>query len=262
MELRFVRLKSRPELLHELLNMENTWPEFIRQDPFGELYYNSDVLLQLADYTLLALDDHGTIIAKAHSIPFQLHSSGELPADGWDGVIRRGLHCLLTGSTPNAISALEIAVRSDAQGRGISTQVLAAARANARRLGFSQLLAPVRPNGKKDPLEDMQTYALRTRDDGLPLNPWLRTHVRAGGTIEAVARRSMVVTGTISEWREWTSLPFDASGPVHVPHALTPVNCDVEYDIATYVEPNIWVSHDTLDRFVPTDDPRPEVLKP
>ncbi|GAA1947030.1 hypothetical protein GCM10009689_30270 [Brevibacterium antiquum] len=259
MELRFSTLKERPELLHELLEMENTWPEFIRQDPIGGLYYNADVLLQLAEYTLLALDDHDGIIAKAHSIPFQLPPSAELPADGWDGVIRRGLHSLLTGSTPNAVSALEIAVRSDAQGTGISAQALAATRANARRLGFPQLLAPVRPNGKKDPHEDMQTYALRTRKDGLPIDPWLRVHVRAGGTIEAIAQRSMVVIGTLAEWRAWTNLPFDTSGPVHVPRALAPVQCDAEHGIVTYVEPNIWISHDTEDQAAPTSDHPTEI---
>ncbi|TGD38881.1 MULTISPECIES: N-acetyltransferase [Brevibacterium] len=245
MKLRFSTLQTRPELLRELLNMENTWPEFIRQDPIGELYYNADILLQLAEYTLLALDDHDAIIAKVHSIPFQTPPNGELPADGWDGAIRRGLIRLLTGSTPNAISALEIAVRSDARGQGVSAQALEAARVNARRLGFSQLLAPVRPNGKVDPFQDMQAYVHRTREDGLPLDPWLRTHVRAGGTVESIAQRSMVVTGTLSEWRAWTGLPFDTSGPVHVPDALAPVHCDAELGIATYVEPNIWVSHST-----------------
>lgn len=258
MDLRFSTLNARPELLHDLLVMENTWPEFIRQDPIGGLYYNADVLLQLADYILLALDVDGEIVAKAHSIPFQLPPGSPLPADGWDGVIRRGLHCLLTGTTPNSVSALEIAVRSDAQGRGLSARALAALRANARRLGFSQLLAPVRPNGRRDPDEDMHTYARRTRQDGLPFDPWLRVHVRAGGTIEAVAQRSMVVAGTLTEWRAWTNLPFDTSGPVHVPYALAPVHCDAERGLATYVEPNIWVRHDTNYQTVPTHEPPPE----
>lgn len=253
MELEFSTLKNRPELLDALLDMENPWPEFIRQDPIGGLYYNPHVLSRLAEYTLLASDDQGQIVAKAHSIPFQL-SNAELPADGWDGVIRRGVHCLLTGATPNAVSALEISVRSDAQGRGISSQILAAMRANARRLGFSELLVPVRPNGRKDPREAMETYALRTRDDALPLDPWLRVHVRAGGTIEAIAQRSMVVVGTLAEWRAWTNLPFDATGPVHVPQALAPVQCDAERGIATYVEPNIWVRHQAEDLAAPISD--------
>ena len=85
----------------------------------------------------------------------------------------------------------------------------------------------------------------RVREDGLPVDPWLRVHVRAGGRIEKVARRSMVVPGTVEEWREWTGLAFDKTGPVAVPRALVPVHCDVEHGTATYVEPNVWVVHRT-----------------
>ena len=55
----------------------------------------------------------------------------------------------------------------------------------------------------------------------------------------------MVVPGTLEEWREWTGLPFDETGPVLVPQALAPVHCDVEHGVATYVEPNVWVVHST-----------------
>ena len=32
----------------------------------------------------------------------------------------------------------------------------------------------------------------------------------------------MVIPGTLEEWREWTGLPFDTTGPVEVPKALVP----------------------------------------
>ena len=131
------------------------------------------------------------------------------------------------------------------QGTGLSGRIVGALRDNAGRLGFSELLAPVRPNGKTDPHEPMAAYAFRTRDDGLPVDPWLRVHVRAGGRIDKVAARSMCIPGTLEEWREWTGLPFDTTGPVVVPGALVPVMCDAEHGTATYVEPNVWVRHPT-----------------
>lgn len=91
----------------------------------------------------------------------------------------------------------------------------------------------------------MTAYALRTRDDGLPVDPWLRVHVRAGGRIDRVCARSMVIPGTVEEWREWTGLPFDTTGPVAVPGALAPVMCEAGNGTATYVEPNVWVRHPT-----------------
>ncbi len=90
----------------------------------------------------------------------------------------------------------------------------------------------------------MARYLLRIRDDGLPTDPWLRVHVRAGGRIVGVAPRSMTVVEPLSSWRAWTGLPFDRPGPVPVPHALVPVYCHPDRDLACYVEPNVWVHHD------------------
>jgi hypothetical protein len=90
----------------------------------------------------------------------------------------------------------------------------------------------------------MTSYIEERRPDGLPQDPWLRVHVKAGGTIVQVAPRSMVISGTLDEWRDWTGLPFDKSGDVVVPNALVPVHVDVIHNHAVYVEPNVWVRHD------------------
>ena len=86
-------------------------------------------------------------------------------------------------------------------------------------------------------------YAARTRPDGLPADPWLRVHVREGGQILKVCPVSMTIAGSLAQWRGWTGLPFDTSGPVAVPGALTPVEVSVEHDRAVYIEPNVWVRH-------------------
>jgi hypothetical protein len=89
----------------------------------------------------------------------------------------------------------------------------------------------------------MADYVSVKRPDGLPIDPWLRVHVRAGGVVEKVAPASMVIAGSLDDWREWTALPFDTTGAIDVPQALVPVWCDVEHDHAVYVEPNVWVRH-------------------
>ena len=58
-----------------------------------------------------------------------------------------------------------------------------------------------------------------------------------------VALRSMLVTGTIREWEEWTDMRFPESGEYVVPAALRPVSMDVERDLGTYEEPNVWMRH-------------------
>lgn len=235
-------LADRPDLHDALTEMPSPWPEFMRHDPVGNLYYS--MLDRFADYILVGQDEAGAVVAQAYSVPFRLDSD-ELPDDGWDGAIRRGIHTSVTGAEPDTVSAIEIAIEPSKQGTGMSAEILAALRDNAGRLGFAELVAPVRPNGKADIEQPMSVYAGLTRPDGLPVDPWLRVHVRAGGTIDKIAPRSMVIPGTPAEWREWTGLPFDVSGPVLVPKALAPVLCAVEHDVAVYVEPNVWIRHST-----------------
>jgi hypothetical protein len=111
------------------------------------------------------------------------------------------------------------------QGKGLSALMLGAMRAGAAAHGFAEVVAPVRPTAKHlEPLTPMPEYAARVREDGLPQDPWLRVHVRAGGVIEAVAPASMTIVGTVAEWREWTGLAFDTPGWHEVPGALAPAS--------------------------------------
>ena len=241
-DLEIVTIAERPELMESFWDMETSWPEFMKHDPIGNGYYAS--LDQFTEYVLVCLDARGRMVAKAHSLPFSLETD-VLPDAGWDHAISSGLLTRLRGEEPNAVTAVEIAIAPRLQGTGLSGRVVSAMRDNAARLGFPELVAPVRPNGKVDVHEPMTDYAFRTRADGLPVDPWLRVHVRSGGRIDRVAPRSMVIPGTLEEWREWTGLPFDRTGPVEVPGALAPVMCDAEHGTAVYVEPNVWVRHPT-----------------
>ncbi|MDJ0395662.1 hypothetical protein QMK17_20275 [Rhodococcus sp. G-MC3] len=233
-------LASRPDLADAIAAMPNSWPTFMTKDPIATLFYNPITIKLFADYVLACQDRSGAVVAVAYSIPLYLPEGEPLPTDGWDGAIRRSL---IGGSTPNSVCALEISVAPGQQSRGLSSKMLAELGRNARRLGYGELVAPLRPNGKNDIYETMETYAHRTRPDGLPVDPWLRVHVRAGGVIDSVAVRSMVIPGTLDEWREWTGLSFDRAGPVEVPGALTPVLCDLKHGTAVYTEPNVWVRH-------------------
>ncbi|MEO3874930.1 N-acetyltransferase [Nonomuraea sp. B12E4] len=244
MALQITTLAERPEFAPSLWDMDHTWQKFMLNDPIADLFYPI-AATDYAEYVLVADDDTdpGVPVARACMIPFRTDGS-ELPDDGWDGAIRSGWLARHRGTPADSISALEITVRRDLQGTGLSALMVAAMRDHAARLGYAELVAPVRPNRKHlEPHTPMTEYAFRTRPDGLPHDAWLRVHVRAGGKIVKVAPRSMVVAGTLAEWRRWTNLPFDRSGAIEVSGALSPVHCDVEHDHAVYVEPNVWVSH-------------------
>ncbi len=166
----------------------------------------------------------------------------ELPDAGWDGVVRWAHADRALGRPASALSALEITLLPSHRGRGASRVVLDAMRDRARDLGLRHVVAPVRPTAKHlEPFTPMDEYAGRRAADGLPADPWLRVHVRAGGTVVKVAPTSMVVAGTVADWTRWTAVAFGASRQVAVPGALAPVHVSLEQDHAVYVEPNVWV---------------------
>jgi GNAT superfamily N-acetyltransferase len=243
---------ERPDLLAKVFApaIASAVPEFMRHDPVGVLYYGDGHLEHYREFGLVAFDPAAPEepLARAFSVPFAFADGtpgrDELPDGGWDEVIRWGHLDRIAGRRRNAVSALEIMVAPRLQQRGISRLMLGALRDNARRLGFADLYAPLRPMEKeREPLTPFADYVARRRPDGLPSDPWLHTHLRAGAEIVRIAPRSMTVAGTLAEWRQWTGLAFDRSGDAFVPGALCPIHVSLEQDHAVYVEPNIWLHH-------------------
>jgi hypothetical protein len=246
MDLLITTAAQRPDLV-PLLRDFNDWAPFMRQDPVAPLYYRDDDEAY-PEFILIAIDrdQPDRLVAKGYSVPFSWDSDPDesLPACGWDDIILTAALDRLAGRRGTVVSALEIAIRTDLRGKGLSSTMLAAMRRNAAELGYASLVAPVRPNGKhRYPHMSIAEYANLRREDGLSVDPWLRVHLRAGGRITGVATRAMTITGSLADWRGWTGLPFDTTGPVEVPDALVPVYCDVAHDYAVYCEPCVWVHH-------------------
>jgi hypothetical protein len=241
--LRVVTLAERPDLEDAMLEMEATWPEYIRPDPVVVGW----AFDRYAAHQLVVLDRTGreSVVARAAAVPF--HWDGDpasLPDTGWDEALRMSMLDTYDGREPNTLCALEVAVAPGQRSRHLSGPTLAAVLGNARRHGFHDVVVPVRPSAKhREPHVPMTEYAARTREDGLPSDPWLRVHVREGGQIVGVCSCSMTISGSLAQWRGWTGMPFDTSGPVTVPGALNPVEVSVAHDRAVYVEPNVWVRH-------------------
>ncbi|MFM9371626.1 N-acetyltransferase [Streptomyces sp. Da 82-17] len=244
-DLKITTLAERPELTAGFWALGDAWPTFVVEDPIGWILWGR-IVSELPEHVLVATDADGQLVARALSVPFALHAKGRgaLPDGGWDRVLMWAFSDRRHGVEPDTVSAIEVTVAPGAQGGGLSYAMLGAMRDRARAAGFDTLVAPVRPSAKHlEPRTPMAEYARRVRPDGLPHDPWLRVHVRAGGVVEAVAPTSMTVSGTLDEWRTWTGLPFDEPGPVDVPRALAPVHCDPDQNHAVYVEPNVWVRH-------------------
>lgn len=237
-------LAERPDLEDACWELTELWPRFMLEDPVADLYFHD---LASVAATVWIVTDGPTTVARAFAVPVALgpeHGRPTLPGDGWDAVVRYAWLDRATGRAPTHLSALEITIAPSHRGRGLATRLIEVMRDAARKRDLAALIAPVRPSRKADePDTPMAHYAARTRADGLPVDPWLRTHVRAGGQLRGVCPASMTIGAPLAAWRAWTSLPLERSGPAHIPGALVPVHVDVAQDHAVYVEPNVWVVH-------------------
>jgi GNAT superfamily N-acetyltransferase len=234
-----VFLNERPDLAGAVYAVPSSMPAFMGHDAMDPVMF---ACLERHPAFQFGLREGDRIAARAHSLPFHLAGgAADLPDQGLDAVIGS----VARGRTlPNAVCAVLIAVPPEEQGRGLSAVALEAMAENARRHGYSDLYAPVRPTLKQaEPGTPMADYMRRTRADGLPHDPWLRVHARMGGEIIGVCPASMTIASSVKDWRRWTGLPLDEGGVVEVEGALAPVWVDIAGDRVVYVEPNVWVRH-------------------
>ncbi len=246
--IRITPLAERPSLIARVYEIADTWPAFTPHDPVAGALL-SRVAEDFPHYCVVATDG-ARVVARGLSVPFNavIDDREEMPDQGWDRVLVWAFRDQHRGQPPTTASALEITVDTEYLGRGLSYRMLAALRQACGRQGHDVLLAPVRPTAKHlHPRVTMADYVSQRRDDGLPTDPWLRVHVKVGGTIEKIAPTSMTVSGSLTQWRQWTGLPFDRDGAIEVPGALVPVHCDTRHDHAVYVEPNVWIRHSVRD---------------
>ncbi len=234
---------SIPDVIFQQVKV-HVWPEFMFHDPIANEYWGH--LREHFAATNFALKEpDGTIVAVGHAAPFRWDAPLEtLPDGGWDAIFVRAAEDRLAGRPPNMMTALEASVVPAWRGKGVSRRVIEEMRSLARERGFPILVAPVRPSWKaRYPLTPIERYVAWTTDEGLPFDPWLRTHARLGARLVKIAPESMRIGGTVSEWEERTAMRFPESGAYVVPGALVPVRIDRERDEGLYVEPNVWMAH-------------------
>jgi GNAT superfamily N-acetyltransferase len=244
---KIVSLADYPEILDAVNQLgDDSWPAFMHHDPVAKRYWPR-LYTDFADCQFAIIDTYnGALIAAGHSLALRWDDPiGDLPDDGWDGIVKRAFADFDAGREPNAQCALAIAIAQKYRGHGLSTVMVEAMREIGQRQGLKWLLAPLRPTLKTlYPLIPMSRYILWEREDGQPFDPWIRVHARIGAEIVKVCTQSMTITGTVADWERWTGLKFPDSGVYVIPGALSPIEIDVERDLGTYIEPNVWMVHE------------------
>lgn len=174
------------------------WPAFISADRLAEKYL-PEVRQRFARFELVVLDDEEPV-AAGWAVPIWWNGTREgLPA-GYGDSLRRALEEEGEATTLVVCAAQ---VHPERTGAGLAGTLLGAFRDLSATTGYDHVIVPLRPTMKpRYPLTPIDVYAAWTREDGLPLDPWLRTHVRMGARVLDVAPESQVMTGTVAQWEE------------------------------------------------------------
>jgi GNAT superfamily N-acetyltransferase len=230
---------ERPDLLeHPSRNdLFGVWAEFLLHDPVVNEHIGK-IWEQLPEFQTVAYDpDEDVVLGEGDTVPVRW--SGEPEPGGVDWALRQRFE---EGGEPTTLCAVQVMIRQEAQGRGLSRLLLSGMTARARTHGLNALIAPVRPTLKHEyPLIPMERYVEWRRPDGELFDPWLRTHERLGAPVIAVAPESMTIPGSRDQWEEWTGLSFPEDGDYVVPGGLVPVQMRDGHGL--YVEPNVWMRH-------------------
>jgi GNAT superfamily N-acetyltransferase len=229
---------ERPDLAERTGEIEDTFAKFLGHGQVALEHWHK-LRPELPELQFVLWDeDEDAVVAHGRTLPART-------VDGLPGGIDDMLETWFGAGgppEPDALSAMVAVVDRKRQGQGLSRRVIEAMVDIARRNGFSELIAPVRPTWKdRYPLIPMERYAWWKRDDGLPFDPWLRVHARLGAELVEVCPASMRIEGSAAEWEEWTGIAYPDDGDYVVPGALVPVRFSGGH--GTYVEPNVWMRH-------------------
>ncbi|MCT2591776.1 GNAT family N-acetyltransferase [Streptomyces sp. N2-109] len=212
----------------------------------GEGDYWNRLFKDFPEYQFVLYDEaRDDILGAGRSVPRSWDGTAEGLGPGLDDSIAAAFRDLDAGRAPGALCALGVEVAPGHQGRGLSGPLLRQLVETARDAGLSRVIVPVRPTWKdRYPLVPIERYAAWQRADGAPFDPWIRTQVRAGGTLSAASGRSSRITGTVAEWESWTGMAFPDDGDYVFPHGLATVRIDHARDLGAYWEPGVWILHD------------------
>lgn len=225
---------------------KEVWPEFMLHDAVANEHWH-ELLDRFADYQVALYDaEKDRVAGMGSSFPLRWDDKLEnLPEEGWDWAFQEAVRNHKEGKTPNFHCAIQIVLRREYQGQGLSQPMVQAVRSVTEAKGLPALIIPLRPSEKhRYPLTSLDDYITWKTDEGEPFDPWLRVHIRAGARIIKVCHESKTIGGSRADWEQWTGMKFPQSGEYVIPGALSPITINAEKDEGIYIEPNVWIVHE------------------
>ncbi len=237
-------VKSRPDLAEQMQKLyAGAFPKFMGAERVMRTYWKF-VEEEFSDYQIL-LTSEDKVIAIVNSGAFNFDGdNAELDEGGIYWGLKKIASDFYKNKKPNAFMALQITINPDYKGKRLSYICVKELIRLGKEKGYTRLFIPIRPSAKfKYPLMDSEKYFSWTNEEGLPFDPWIRVHVKLGATIVKKCN-GIFISGTISEWEDWTGLKFPYSGEYIVPGALQPIKVDIEKGTVEYSQENLWLVHD------------------
>lgn len=240
--MKLIPYTERPDLWSSSLEITHeVWPEYNLHGEVVSAYWGR-LFEDFPKYQFVLYEDE--VLAEGHTVPCPWDGTPDGLGDGIDTMLTAAFEAHEAGRRPNALCALAAEIRPRFQGRGLARRILDAMAELARDNALAHLIAPVRPSFKaRYPITPIERYIDWRDDRGEAFDPWIRVHLRRGGTIAKPAPRSLRITGTIAEWEEWTGVRFPESGTYTFPNGLAPLEIDRRRDTGEYWEPNVWIVH-------------------
>ncbi len=221
------------------------------QDAFPDIILSSKVIEHFwgrvesyfPEYQIFLIDDD-QLLGFMNAIPLFWNSPlKELPNEGWDWMLKKGVTDFENRVKPNTLGGLQIIVTKENLGKGYSKTLISEAKRIVKEIGFENFIIPIRPTLKsRFPNMEMEEY-INLKDGEKIYDPWIRTHMKGGAEIINVCSKAMYIDGDINFWEGLMNHKIKHSGSYIIDGALNPVDIDTQSNHGIYYEDNIWISY-------------------
>ena len=133
------------------------------------------------DFQRFLINVNGDLIGFINTIPVYWDKPlSDLPDDGWDWLVKKGIQDYELGIECNTLGGLQMIVCKDHQEKGYSKLLINEGKKIKDRFGYKNFILPIRPTLKsKYPEVDMNDYINYKKEDKI-YDPWIRTHLSSG----------------------------------------------------------------------------------
>ena len=221
--------------------MSLSYPKFLYQSEIVKTYW-SRLEKTFPNFQLFMIEGETELLGYINAIPFYWDQPlDQLPKEGWDWLIQKGISDQENQIEPNNLGGLQIGVSKKHQGKGLSKMLISEGKRMMNHLKLKNFIIPIRPIYKSlHPEMKMEDYIHLKKNDKI-YDPWIRTHLNCGAEIINVCSNAMYVSGNIEFWEKYIQETIISSGNYYIKKALNPINIQVEKNQGEYCEENVWI---------------------